>query len=268
LCLRTSARRAGCFHDISWTGRWQWRGAGVLAVLLAVVPAAHAQTTPSADSSQTPIDRPAQVADAPRSNVRGAFAASFRLLMMEHAGRILFQEKTRRELSGPFFADYIRSVKVPKTWGDGDGWFVNYIGHPLHGAAAGRTWLMHHADRDEPVGRSRAYWGSRARAAQWAGLYSLQFEFGPLSESSIGNVGLHPNTIGWVDHVVTPAGALGIIVAEDALDQYVVRFVERHTRNRALRATARVALNPSRALANVADGRTPWFRTRGGTNIR
>jgi hypothetical protein len=94
-------------------------------------------------------------------------------------------------------------------------------------------------------------------------LYSLQFEFGPLSEASIGNVGLHPVTTGWVDHVLTPVGAFGFIVAEDALDKYLVQLVERHTRNRVLRGTVRVLLNPSRALANVVEGRTPWFRVRG-----
>ena len=39
----------------------------------------------------------------------------------------------------------------------------------------------------------------------------------PLSEASIGNVGPNPATNGWVDHVVTPVGAFGLIVAEDAL---------------------------------------------------
>ena len=38
-------------------------------------------------------------------------------------------------------------------------------------------------------------------------MYSLQFEFGPFSEAAIGNLGLRTDTSGWVDHVVTPAGA-------------------------------------------------------------
>jgi hypothetical protein len=206
--------------------------------------------------------------DDANSRFVGALAASFRLLMMEHAGRVAFQDKTRRELDGPFFRDYVRSVKTPQTWQDGDGWFVNYIGHPIHGAAAGRAWLVHHPEDALDIGLSKRYWSSRAKAAQWAAFYSLQFEFGPLSEASIGNVGLRPNTTGWVDHLVTPAGAFVIMVAEDAVDSCFVRLVERHTRNRALRGTARVVLNPSRALANVVDGKTPWFRTRGPLDIR
>ena len=224
------------------------------AVLLSFTATASAQTS----APQSPP--PPQLASR-SSALKGALAASFRLLMMEHAGRIVFQEKTRRELGGPFWDDYFRSVRIPDTWEDGDGWFVNYVGHPIHGAAAGRAWLVHHPHDDIDVGVSKSYWSSRAKAAGWAGFYSLQFEFGLLSEASIGNVGLRPGTTGWVDHVVTPAGALAIIVAEDTLDKYLVALVERYTGNRLLRAAVRIIFNPSRALANVADFRTPWFRS-------
>jgi hypothetical protein len=81
-----------------------------------------------------------------------------------------------------------------------------------------------------------------------------------LSEASLGNVGLRPNTTGWVDHIVTPAGALGFIVAEDILDRYLVLKIESWTENRVLRVLARMALNPSRTLSNTAQGRAPWSR--------
>jgi hypothetical protein len=60
--------------------------------------------------------------------------------------------------------------------------------------------------------------------------------------------------------VVTPAGALAFMVAEDALDRYLLVRIESWTGNRFLRAAARVALNPSRALSNGAQGRVPWSR--------
>jgi hypothetical protein len=94
----------------------------------------------------------------------------------------------------------------------------------------------------------------------WAAAYSVQFEVGPLSEASIGNVGMNPETTGWVDHVVTPAGAFGWIVVEDALDRFLVKWVERHTRNTVVRASLRLALNPGRALSNSTAGRSPWHR--------
>lgn len=192
---------------------------------------------------------------------KGAITDSFRLLMLEHAGRIAFQVKTRRELGGPFFRDYRRSVRVPSTWEDGDAWYVNYLGHPVHGGAAGFIWLDHEDGAHDPaLGFSREYWSSRGRAVAWAAAYSVQFEFGPLSETSIGNVGLRPGTTGWVDHIVTPAGALGFMVAEDALDRYVITHVESWTRNRLVRAIVRTVFNPSRALSNIAQGRTLWHR--------
>jgi hypothetical protein len=192
---------------------------------------------------------------------KGALGDSIRLLGIEHGVRIAFQPKTRRELPGPFWNDYLRSIKAPRTWEDGDSWFVNYIGHPIHGAASGRVWIDHDAKgRRLEIGTSRAYWASRGRAAAWAAGYSVQFEFGPLSEASIGNVGLHPGTTGWVDHVVTPVGAMGLTVAEDALDKYFVQWVERHTENRFFRGAMRIVFAPSWMMANLAEGHAPWFR--------
>jgi hypothetical protein len=195
------------------------------------------------------------------STWKAAVADSLKLLLIEHTTRVAFQSKTRRGLGGPFFEDYRRSVKIPETWDDGDSWAVNYIGHPIHGAAAGFIWLDHEdGAHDADLGFSQAYWASRGRAAAWAAGYSLQFEFGPFSEASIGNVGLRPGTGGWVDHVVTPAGALAFMVAEDALDRYLMVRIEKWTDNRLLRATARVLLNPGRALSNGAQGQVPWYR--------
>ena len=88
----------------------------------------------------------------------------------------------------------------------------------------------------------------------------FQFEIGPLSEASIGNVGMRPETTGWVDHVITPTGAFGLIVAEDALDRFLVKWIESRTTNRFLRGTVRLLFNPGRTLANTSSGRAPWFR--------
>jgi hypothetical protein len=198
--------------------------------------------------------------DQEGADVIGAFVDSLKLLMLEHGTRVAFQDKTRRELGGPFWTDYKRSVRMPTQWGDSDAWWVNYIGHPIHGAAAGYLWLDHDPGAPAEIGLDKRYWATRGFATAWAAGYSLQFELGPLSEASIGNVGLNPVTTGWVDHVVTPAGAFGWIVAEDALDRYLVKWVERRTTNRFLRASLRLIFNPSRALSNTASGRLPWHR--------
>jgi hypothetical protein len=236
------------------SGRFLAKGASisVLIVLLGGVAAASTQESlvPSVGSED----------DEEGADVIGAFADSLKLLFIEHATRIGFQDKTRRELSGSFWSDYRRSVRVPGQWSDTDAWWVNYIGHPIHGAAAGYIWLDHERGAPTNISLTKKYWATRGRATAWAAVYSLQFEIGPLSEASIGNVGMRPATTGWVDHVVTPVGAFGWIVAEDALDRFLVRWVENHVRNRALRASLRLALNPGRALSNTTAGRAPWYR--------
>jgi hypothetical protein len=209
---------------------------------------------------QETIVKPTFEADQEGTDVFGAFVDSLKLLMIEHTFRIAFQEKTRRELDGPFWDDYRRSVRIPKQWEDSDDWWVNYIGHPIHGAASGYIWLDHERGAPPEIGLNQKYWASRGRAAAWVATYSLQFEFGPLSEASIGNVGLRPETTGWVDHVVTPVGAFGLIVAEDALDRFLVKWAERHVSNRVWRASLRLIFNPGRTLSNTASGRLPWYR--------
>jgi hypothetical protein len=193
---------------------------------------------------------------------QNTLTGSLRLLAIEHFVRVTFHEKTQRDLGGPFLADYIRSLRRPDGWGDGDGWGVNYVGHPIHGAAAAYVWLGSRSEDEVAGSFSKAYLASRARAAAFAAVYSLQFELGPLSEASIGNVGMHPNTTGWVDHVVTPAGAFGLMVAEDWLDRAVVTRIESRIRNPVVRILTRMAFNPSRSFALVAQGEMPWERRR------
>lgn len=103
------------------------------AVIFTVPTRTHAQD--SSPSQVAPSQDPSELAPAP-STWKGAIADSLRLLLLEHTTRVAFQHKTRRELDGPFFGDYVRSLKIPDTWGDGDSWAINYVGHPIHGAAS------------------------------------------------------------------------------------------------------------------------------------
>lgn len=226
----------------------------VLVLSLTLASQVHAQeSAPAAPAGGSAAEREG-------ADVLGAFVASLKLLAIEHGTRIAFQDKTRRELGGPFWSDYRRSLRVPRQWEDSDPWWVNYVGHPLHGAAAGYLWLDHDPGQRDDLVFDKRYWASRGRAAAWIAAYSVQFEFGPLSEASIGNVGLDPRDTGWVDHLVTPAGGFGWLIAEDALDRYFVRWVESKTRNRVWRASLRLLMNPSRTLSNTAMGRLPWHR--------
>lgn len=185
---------------------------------------------------------------------------SVRLLAIQHAARVGLQDKTRHELRGDFFSDYKRSVHVPHQWGDGDSGITNYIGHPGQGAASGFIWIQRDPHAPNTFVANRSYLHSRLRGMAFAAVYSLQFELGPLSEASIGNVGMNPSTAGWVDHVMTPVGGLAIMMAEDVLDRFVVSRIERQTGSPVLRAVARMLLNPARATANVAAVQAPWYR--------
>jgi hypothetical protein len=71
---------------------------------------------------------------------------------------------------------------------------------------------------------------------------------------------MDPATNGWIDHVVTPIGAFGLMVAEDAVDRYFVKWAESRTTNPLYRFTFRIVFNPSRTLSNAASGRWPWHR--------
>ena len=215
---------------------------------------------------QAPDDEPPQVSVTTTrpalgtTDWTGLVGNSLRLVSLEHATRLMLQPGTRRALAGPFISDYLASLRRPHGWNDGDSWAVNYVGHPIHGAAAGFVWIAAQNRKDVPVRFSREFWTSRGQAALWAAAYSLQFELGPLSEASIGNVGFHPETTGWVDHVVTPVGALMFMVLEDWVDHHVILRIERKTGNVVMRAAARIALNPSRSMSAMAQGQMPWTR--------
>ena len=224
-------------------------------VLAAAIPLTAAST------ARAQVNTPAAVSSTDRANIGAVLEDSLKLLFIEHGIRIAFQQKTRDELSGPFWKDYQRSVRVPPRWEDGDSWLVNYIGHPLHGAAAVHLWTSHDPKSHEaPFGLDHRYWATRWRGLVFSAVYSVQFEFGPLSEASIGNVGMDPSTAGWVDHVITPIAGTGLTIAEDALDTFFIGWFERHVQNRFYRAWIRCLFNPARSMANASAGRVPWHR--------
>ncbi len=180
-------------------------------------------------------------------------------LSIQHASRMV-QEKTRRELGGPFWRDYLDSASNIHTWSDGDGILTNYVGHPMMGAVAGYIQIFNdpRGSRMEFNPRSKRYWNSRLKALAWSAAYSTQYELGPISEASIGNVGKVPPTMAVTDLVVTPLGGFGLIVLEDFLDK---RFLSRWGQGGSVKArTLRLILNPNRSLANLLRWKRPSYR--------
>jgi len=192
-----------------------------------------------------------------------AIKQSLLFLGVQH-GYAMTQPKTRRDLKGPFFKDYVRSVKSLHGWEDGGRFFTNYVAHPMQGSLLGFIQIQ-----NDPNGmnlsydNSNAYWRSRLKALAWSAAWSTQFEIGPVSQASIGNVGLHGKQT-YVDLVVTPIGGFGLLVLEDFLDKHIISMIERrNSRSFYLKVASRTFLNPTRSVANLLRFKTPWYRDRG-----
>jgi hypothetical protein len=196
-----------------------------------------------------------------------AVTQSFAFLAIEHSFR-LTQSKTRREFSGKFLPDYFESVSNINGWGDGDGIFTNYIGHPMQGAVASFIQIQNDPQgKHLDFGNNPEYWHSRLKAFAWSAAYSTQFEIGPVSEATIGHVGKTPGTAGAVDLVITPTAGVGLSVLEDVIDRYFIRKMEGNTSSPLRKILLRSTLNPNRAFANVLRGKVPWHRdTRPGVS--
>ena len=192
-----------------------------------------------------------------------AIKQSLIFLGVQH-GYALTQPKTRRDLKGPFLKDYIRSVKSLHGWEDGGRFFTNYVAHPMQGSLLGFIQIQ-----NDPKGmnlsydESPAYWRSRLKALAWSAAWSTQFEIGPVSQASIGNVGLHGKQT-YIDLVVTPIGGFGLVVIEDFVDKHIIRRIERRSSgNFYIKVASRVFLNPTRSVANLLRFKTPWYRDHG-----
>lgn len=191
-----------------------------------------------------------------------ALKQSLVLLSIQH-GYALTQPKTRSALRGPFVRDYFRSVGSLRGWADGGRFFTNYIAHPMQGSVTG--FIQIHNDpkgKRLSFGSSKEYWQSRAKALAWSAIWSTQFEIGPLSQASLGNVGLSGKQT-WVDIVITPTLGTALLIAEDAIDRYLIRSIENRSSNFYLKIFARMLLNPTRTMANLLRTEAPWRRDKG-----
>jgi hypothetical protein len=214
------------------------------------------------DDEYQPYDRDDKANGKPKERFhwRPAIEQSLMIQGVQHGYALIFQEKTRRALKGKFFEDYVASIKGLRGWSDGNKFFTNYIAHPMQGAMTGFIFLQNH-DRmkKQKFGESKQYWKDRFKAFVWSTAWSTNWELGPISQSSIGNVGLYDHQ-GYVDFVMTPTAGTGWMVMEEALDRYIIRHIEK--RNAFVSIFARMLLNPMRSVANVLRVKKPWYRDR------
>jgi hypothetical protein len=210
---------------------------------------------------------PSQPAKSEKFHWKPAIAQSMAFLGAQHGFRMI-QRKTTRELVGPFFRDWGQSVRNLKGWRDGDSIFVNYVAHPMQGSLTGRIFVNNSDNaKKQRFGKSKEYWRSRAKAFVWSTVWSTQFEIGPISEASLGNVGLRPRggrrSTGYVDYVITPTVGTGWLVGEDAIDRYVLKgWAEKKSNGRLTRKVKilRSFLTPTASVANLLRWKSPWKR--------
>ncbi len=182
--------------------------------------------------------------------------------MVGHAVRML-QEPVRKELAGPFLKDWFRSARpifADPHWDDDGPFSINYIGHPMSGAAYGMIQRQNNGRARDAIVGSPEYWRNVPKAMGVAALASLQYEIGPLSEASLGNIGLEPQKQGYIDLVVTPLLGTAWMIGEDAFDRYVTRKLEKSIRNKVARAAIRIATDLPRTMANATSRRALWYR--------
>jgi hypothetical protein len=222
---------------------------------------------PHADAFAAPVIQTRTTDDRP-IEWGGLMVDSTRFLLFQHAFRLATEKDARTALSGPFFRDYYQSVLSIHGWNDGDPFFVNYIDHPMEGSVAGFLEIAHDPRYSRlEFGRSSEYWKSRLRGMAFAAAFSLQFEIGPVSEASIGNIQKVSTKTGVVDWVITPVVGFGWMLGEDAIDKYWVQRWENRTDSHFKRILLRGILNPSRSFANMMQGKVPWHRdTRPGVS--
>jgi hypothetical protein len=189
------------------------------------------------------------------------------MLGVQHGFRMT-QVGAKRELRGPFFRDWGKSVKNLRGWHDGDGFVINYVAHSLQGATTGRIFINNSdkAKRQE-FGKSKQYWESRFKAMAWSAVWSTQFELGPISEASIGNLGMYNDSgrsrMAWKDLVVTPVLGTGVAIGEDAIDKYILKkWLEKRSNNKLTKKIKilRSFLTPTTSVANLLRGKVPWKR--------
>ena len=258
------------FRNFRWHS--SRKHAGVLLVALLVFqfalrgadqpgpPPSSNESSDVPDSKVDPIILPAQKQGV---KWKPLLLQSLNFLLLENGFRYATEQATR-DPGLPYFRGYIDAVGNLHGWADGDPFYVNYVGHPMQGAVSGFIWVHNDPQyANVEFGRDSRYWKGRLRAGAFAWAYSEWTEIGPfISEAAIGNVQAFFPQQGFVDHVATPAIGLGWMIAEDAMDRYLVEFVERKTDNRYVRLLVRSGANPARTLANVLEGQLPWARER------
>jgi hypothetical protein len=198
---------------------------------------------------------------------------------IEQTERIVRESKTRDQLSGPYFKGWFDTVAAYHfdNWNDGGRVFTSYLAHPSMGAVSEAIFWQNN-DRvrfSEQDFHSAAYRNALLQAFAFATFDAVMWKMGPLSESSIGNVGLPVHwwdrdckkihipcvdRTGVSDMVMNEVGGTGLTILFQFLDKHVQKRIEANHQSRFVIDATRILTNPTQSFANIVRFRRPWFR--------
>src|SRR5262245_13788101 len=236
-------------------------------------------TTRAQTSGDRPAGQPASVSPSSAAPVLAAPEQSggihwgslirqwWTYIAIEQVERIVKEPKTRKQLSGPFFRDWFSTVSAYHfdNWDDGGKHITSYLGHPAQGAIVEAIFWQNNdrvrfSDQDF---HSAAYRHALLQAFVFATVDAVLWKVGPLSESSIGNVGLPVNwwdrdckaihipcvkRTGVSDMLMNEVGGTAMTIGFQWLDKHVQKRIEERVENRVVIRVTRVLTNPTQSI--------------------
>ena len=206
--------------------------------------------------------------------------SSMLFLSMQHSGNLAMDSDAQQHfLNCDFWYDYELTLHrySYNRWNDGDPFGVDYIGHPIMGAITNSIY-----EQNDPKQRAlvfentHRYWMGRLRAMAYSAVYSAQWKVGPVSESSMGKIGIktyyspklgrYTNETGMVDFFVTPFGGMAWNIGEDYVDKIWFRRITHNVHNPWVLLVSSL-MEPCRSGANILRFRAPWYRDRDNTSL-
>jgi hypothetical protein len=196
----------------------------------------------------------------PSINFKGLITESLFTLSILNVVR-LKDKRTRSEFGGPYFEDWIRSVKsIPRSFNDGDPFYPNWIGHPMMGSWMAFTYANNQKGFKNVVFGTKDYFKAKGQQFIYVFVLSSCFEMCPaFSETAWGNLGYRQGKNGYIDQIVTPIFGILWSIAEDAINHF---FIQKKMAENANKGNLwLIILNPTRSLANSLKIQYPWNGT-------
>jgi hypothetical protein len=223
------------------------------------LPSTGAVFLPAAETASRGWEGPAEAADT-SFRWKPAIGSTLLVILTQNLAN-LTSSRFHDELEGPFLKDWFTSAGAlfDSNWDDGNKIQTNYIAHPIGGAVYANNARMNDPKYAALLPGDRGYGTGVLRSMAFAAAASLMYEIGPVSEASLGNLGMkNPDKQGWVDPVMTPVLGAGWMVLEDVVHQQLLRRVDGQVPYTILH----IFLNPARTISNLFNFRPPCPRER------